>query len=87
MLYKKRHDLITRALAEANQRHGYTPLQSLMDRANDLTLLHAEARGDSFPYTRSFICELDRLFKEAYMSPPPPRRKAPNPGKRKQWTH
>lgn len=73
MLHRKRHDLITSALAEANKTHGYTPLQSLMDRANDEVLQHAEAHGAAFGYTRAFIRVLDRLFVEAYMTRPPAR--------------
>lgn len=87
MLHRKRHDIITRAALEANQKHGYTPLQSLIDRANDEVMMHAEARGAEFPYTKTFILVLDRLFSETFMQPAAPRIAAPNPRKKSQWTH
>lgn len=71
MLHRKRHDLITSALVDANKAHGYTNLQRIMDRANDEVLAHAEHAGAPFGYTRAFILAVDRLFKETYLTPQP----------------
>lgn len=66
MLNRKRHDLITASLAEANKRHGYTLLQSLADAANDDTMRQASTAGAAFKYTRTFLINLDRRFMKAF---------------------
>lgn len=66
MLNRKRHDLITSSLADANRRHGYTFFQSLADAANDETLSQAAAAGPGFKYTRTFLINLDRRFMKAF---------------------
>jgi len=74
MLNRKRHDLITSALADANQRHGFTRFQAIADQANDLTLERAEAVGPRFKYTRNFLILLDRMLCEADQPKPRGRR-------------